>query len=109
MSKRRYTYQEAGDAMVVGVGLEQGLGGKDGSAKQLRAGVNSALIESAALAALLIRKGLITEDEYLDVLEEFMNAEVERYEERLTAKFGRPVKLAPHVANIGGETVRGEN
>ena len=61
--------------------------------KSLRTGVNSAMIETAALAHLLIEKGLITSDEYIKSLVKFMEQEVELYEQRLAIKLGHPVTL----------------
>lgn len=47
--------------------------------KHLRVGVNSALVECSALAALLVRKGVFTAEEYFDALIEAWDAEVDRY------------------------------
>ncbi len=56
--------------------------------KHLRVGVNSAMVSGGALARLLIRKGIITEQEHLEVLVEEMKAEADRYEERVNKAFG---------------------
>lgn len=47
--------------------------------KFLRVGVNSALVETSALARLLFRKGLITADEYYNSLIEAWEEEVDSY------------------------------
>jgi hypothetical protein len=47
--------------------------------KHLRVGVNSALVDSSALAKLLMDKGVITLDEYETALVEGMRAERDRY------------------------------
>lgn len=63
------------------------------SPKHLRVGVNSALVDSGALAALLIAKGVITEVEYAEALAFGMEREVNTYEARLSAEYGMPVTL----------------
>lgn len=50
--------------------------------KQLRVGINSALVECSVLVQLLIDHGLIT------------RAEVERYETRLAEHYGTEITLA---------------
>lgn len=55
---------------------------KDKTPKSLRLGVNAAMVDHGALATLLIRKGLITEEEYLEAIAEAAEAELARYEER---------------------------
>ena len=64
------------------------------SPKSLRVGVNSALVGNAALARLLISKGIITEDEYTAALVDGMEREVSTYEERLSRILGVKVVLA---------------
>lgn len=55
--------------------------------KHLRVGVNTGKVEQAALVKLLIRKGLITELEYLDAVAEAMEEELARYEARYHVRF----------------------
>ena len=95
----RFSYTAACLAMQVGVAMDHALGSRDGEPKHIRVGINSAMADSAALARLLIAKGLVTEAEYIDAITAEMNAEVVRYEQRLSEKSGREVKLAPHVAS----------
>lgn len=83
-------YHAAAHAMQTGVAAEHGKGSSDGSPKHLRVGVNSALVSVAALGALMIRKGLITLDEYEAAMADQMEAEAARYEARL----GPGVRLA---------------
>jgi hypothetical protein len=65
------------------------------SPKHLRVGVNSALLDSAALAKLLMDKGVFSEEEYFTYLAEFAELEVKDYEKRLTDMMGgRRVTLA---------------
>lgn len=56
--------------------------------KHLRVGVNS-----SALGALLIRKGLITEVEYAEAMRDGIAAEVGAYQRRLSEHFGTDVHL----------------
>lgn len=87
-------YERAMHAIRSGVATEHGRGSNDGSPKHLRMGVNSALINDAALVRLLIAKGLITEEEYSEAVVEEAEREVKRYEDRLTAALGSKVTLA---------------
>jgi hypothetical protein len=90
----KLTYMEAGAAMQAGVGLEISLNLNNAhTPKHLRVGLNSAFSEHSALAKLLIAKGLITEDEYIEAVAEGMRREVARYEEVLSKHFGMPVTL----------------
>ena len=50
------------------------------SPKHLRVGVNSAMVEHAALTLLLVDKGIITMDDYERSLVDLMKREVEKYE-----------------------------
>jgi hypothetical protein len=64
------------------------------SPKHLRVGVNSALVDSAALGMLLVKKGVITELEYYTAITEGMETEVRKYEKELSECYGRTVNLA---------------
>jgi len=57
--------------------------------KHLRVGVNSALVEASAMAALLFRKGVFTAEEYYDALIEGWEREVDDYRARVKAIDGR--------------------
>jgi hypothetical protein len=82
-------------AMQSGVKMMQELDGSECTPKHLRVGVNSAMSDHGALTALLIRKGLFTEDEYADVLIEYMQREVASYERMISERLGgRQVTLA---------------
>jgi hypothetical protein len=61
--------------------------------KHLRVGINSALLQQAAISELLVAKGIITHDEYLDKLIEKVEQEVASYEQRLSERFGSSIKL----------------
>jgi hypothetical protein len=62
-------------------------------AKHLRVGVNSAMVETAALALLLIEKGIFTEQEWNETLRLLMNNELSRYEDRLPEDMRGKVKF----------------
>lgn len=85
-------YIAALHAMQTGVMYQMQPGGnpKDTEPKHLRTGVNSALVNSSALAALLIEKGLITEDEYYEALAVAMEREATEYTELVRAQLGVP-------------------
>jgi hypothetical protein len=90
------TYPEALHAMQTGVKIElqtKGMQQSGCSPEQLRVGNNSAAISHAALAQLLIEKGLFTLDEYMAALTKAANDEVERYESILSAETGKLIKL----------------
>jgi hypothetical protein len=63
------------------------------SPKHLRVGVNSMMVDSSALALLLIEKGVITKLEYAKAIAEGMENEVKCYEESLTHYYGRKITL----------------
>lgn len=82
----RCRYERAAHAMQTGVQLEltrDGAAAAAASPKHLRVGINAVMADHGALAALLIRKGLISEEDYLQALVEGMEAEVGRYHKRL--------------------------
>jgi hypothetical protein len=80
-------------AVQTGVAQEQHFGSKNGTPKHLRVGVNSALVECAALGRLLVAKGVISKDEYYSSIIFMLEQEVKNYEERLEAKLGLKVSL----------------
>lgn len=86
-------YHEAAHAMQSGVAAKMQYDPKDTDPKHLRVGVNSAMVETAALAKLLIAKGVFTDVEYAQALTEGMNEEAASYERWLTAKLGKPITL----------------
>lgn len=55
--------------------------------KHLRVGIDSAHAVNAALAELLIRKGLITRSDYEESIRLLMNNELALYEERINATY----------------------
>ncbi len=71
-------------AMQSGVAMKMNLDPSETSPKHLRVGVNSAMVDSSALAKLLIDKGIITMEEYEAAITEGMAREVALYEQWLT-------------------------
>lgn len=84
----------AAHAMQAGVKFDQESGSNDGTPKHLRTGINSALSNLAGLAKLLIDKGVITHDEYIEAVAQAMEEEAERYRQLLSDKLGTNVTLA---------------
>lgn len=93
MEENETRYERALHAMQTGVAMEQQLDGAE-SAKHLRVGINSAMIGDAALAGLLIAKGVFTLEEYVEAQAKEAQAEVRRYENRLSQRMGTEVRLA---------------
>lgn len=60
-----------------------------GSPKHLRVGVNVALSDHGALVDLLIKKGVITEEEYLEAIADKMEEERDRYQDQLQEYYRR--------------------
>jgi hypothetical protein len=57
--------------------------------KHLRVGINNTLVQHTAVIKLLMEKGIITLDEYWKTLADEMEAEVQRYQDRANATYGR--------------------
>lgn len=87
------TYEEAMHAVQSGVAMEIQKDPHSIEPKHLRVGINSALCDSAAIAHLLIKKGVFTEEEYIEAVTEEANKEVERYEDMLSKMFGTKITL----------------
>lgn len=76
-------YLDAAHAMQTGVAFTMQQDPKDTDPKHLRVGINSALVETGAIVALLVDKGVTTYEEYFKYLADKMEAEVQTYAERL--------------------------
>lgn len=63
------------------------------SPRHLRVGVNSAMVQNAALVKLLIDKGVFSLDEFDKALADEMEEEKRRYEKKLEALAGMRVNL----------------
>ncbi len=79
IEEKRLKYEQLLHAMQTGVAFVMEIDEGETSPKHLRVGVNSAMIDSGAMAGLLIKKGIITEDEYYDALIEVAEREVQSY------------------------------
>jgi len=77
-------YEKAMHSMQAGVALLMGYDPSETSPKHLRVGINSAMLESNAMGELLIKKGLITEEEYMIAITKAAEKEANRYKEYLT-------------------------
>jgi hypothetical protein len=88
-------WERAAHAMQSGVAMEMQIPIRQKSTepKHLRVGVNTAISDHGALIKLLIAKGFFTEVEYMKAIADQMEVEKTMYEERLTAHFGKPIKL----------------
>jgi hypothetical protein len=88
-------YEAAAHAVQSGVAMEladdERYGNRNSSAspKQLRTGVNMAMIKHGALVRMLIAKGVFTEEEYFEELVKGVEEEKRLYEERLSARYAR--------------------
>lgn len=87
------TYLQAMHAIQTGVAFEIERGSSASSPKHLRTGLDSAMVTDAALARLLIAKGLFTEEEYAEEVRLEANREVDRYEQRIVDTYGVKVTL----------------
>lgn len=88
-------YRTAMHGMQSGVAMEMEVSQDSGTTpKHLRVGVNSALVDSSALASLLMKKGLFTEEEYLEALALGAEKERDEYQRKLSTLLGRVVTLA---------------
>lgn len=86
-------YLRAAHAMQTGVKFTMENDPADTTAKHLRVGVNSALVEHGALVRMLIKKGLFSEQEYMVALADAMEEEAKKYRDRLEAIHGVNVEL----------------
>lgn len=86
-------YKAAAHAMQTGVAAKMNYDQAETAPKHLRVGINSAMVEHSALAALLIEKGVISEAEYLTALADGMERERDTYAEWLRAAFGANIDL----------------
>jgi len=88
IEEKKAKYAALGHAMQTGVAYKMELDPSETTAKHLRVGVNAAMCDHAALAQLLMKKGVLTEDEYLDALIESMEREVAGYQDELNRLYG---------------------
>lgn len=79
-------YHEAMHGVQTGVEIEMNSGSKATHPKHLRVGVDSAMVNDAALARLLVKKGLFTWEEYREEIRLEANRELDRYEDRVRGR-----------------------
>lgn len=89
---QRRRYEAAAHAMQSGVAADQSSGGRE-SHKHLRVGINSAMVETSAIGQLLMAKGIVSADEYAEAIVAGMEAEVLRYQQLLSDRYGKAVTL----------------
>lgn len=70
-------YDAAVHAVQSAIAFMMNYGYKGTEPKHLRVGIHSALVNDAALADILIKKGIITQEEYAESVMEWMEKEVE--------------------------------
>ena len=80
-------------AMQTGVATKMSFDPSETSPKHMRAGTNSAILQTSALTKLLMDKGIITELEWWTVLVEFAENEVRLYQEAISAMMGEQIYL----------------
>ncbi len=85
--------EELQHAMQSGVKMTMDIDPAETSPKSLRVGVNSEMVFNAALVKLLVRKGVITDREYIEAIVFGIEEEVARYEKELSKHFGSSIKL----------------
>lgn len=73
-------YEAAAHTMQTGVAFS--MPSKETEPKHLRVGINAAMSDHGGLVALLIAKGVITEDEYLAAIADAMEREAKSYQDR---------------------------
>jgi len=84
--KRRYL--AAAHAMQWGVAMNMNYETGETTPKHLRVGINSSMVQTSALVSLLIKKGIITEEEWWLELAEFMEAEAASYQKMIQRHVG---------------------
>lgn len=87
------TYEQAAHAMQTGVAVMMSRGSKETDPKHLRVGVNSAMVDTAAIVNLLVRKGIFTLDEFKEELTDQMNLEADRYETTINESLGASMTI----------------
>lgn len=75
-------------AMQSGVSMKINYDRSDTTPKHLKVGINSAMVETGALAALLMAKGVFTEQEYYQTLVQSMQNEFMLYKDFLSQALG---------------------
>lgn len=87
-------YRAAMHAVQSGVAAKMEYDGSETSPKHLRVGVNSAMVEHSALAGLLMRKGVISQEEFYAALADAAEQEQRLYETWLSERTGAHIRLS---------------
>lgn len=86
-------YFKAVHAVQSGIAAKMNIDPKDIKPKHLRTGINMAMVQDAALVALLIEKGIITHKEYYTSLLKWAQKEQRDYEEYLSTHYKTKITL----------------
>jgi hypothetical protein len=86
-------YRTAIERMQAGVAFMMPHSPSETNGKHLRVGINSALVDASSVGVLLVRKGLVTEEEYWEAIAAGMEGEAARYEARVRERYGPNVTL----------------
>lgn len=81
-------YFAAAHAMQSGVAMKMNYDDESTNPKHIRVGINSALVDGSAVARLLMKKGIFTEEEYFESLAVAMEEEAKSYEKEINDRFG---------------------
>lgn len=84
---------QSGVATTLALDLKDGYDDHHCNPKHLRTGVNSSMVNNAAMVDLLIQKGIFTQEEFTDCLNKWMKREVEMYEKSLSERMKAKVTL----------------
>jgi hypothetical protein len=90
IEQARQRYHAAAHGMQSGVAAKMNVDPAETTPKHLRVGVNSAMVDTSAMATLLIAKGVITEQEYVAAVADAMEREKALYEQWAREHFGNP-------------------
>lgn len=89
----RQRYLAAGHAVQSGVAMKMSHDPSDTTPKHLRVGVDMAMSDQSGLAELLIKKGVITEEEYFEAMCDGAEREKAKYELELSEHLGKKITL----------------
>lgn len=90
IEEKRQKYVKLAHAVQSGVAVRNDK--SDQEPKHLRTGINVAMCDHAALVQLMLDKGIITQAEYLDALNDSLQKEVDKYRASIAAEHGVPVE-----------------
>jgi hypothetical protein len=91
--KLRNKYMALQHSMQCGVKYSQESGAEPETSKDTRVGINTAMSDHGALVDLLVRKGVITDEEIAEAMIDYMQQEVDRYRDKLKLVYGADINL----------------